>query len=221
VLHRGSTLAAAVIALLACPEARATCMQLCNVQLVFDDCQVPVSGQWPAELPLGFVVRCGSCCSAPGGPSSCRFPDLPDPAAFAVTPYDSAKGTEGVPVPGRFTQQGTCLDTPRYVFDGQLSAGSYVLLAGDRMMLSVVDTDAKSTARRPAAPFDTQGSARRRRDPPPPTPTPTAPRRGGCAGCAAAGSPVDAGPAVLVLLCLFALRGRAASTRSSRRTRSS
>jgi hypothetical protein len=230
-MSRTSTLLVTVACLLGCSNAQATCLQLCNVQLVFDDCQVPVTGQWPAELPLALVVRCGSCCSAPGGPGACRFPDQPDPTSFSVAPIGSSpRGAK--PLAGRFVQRGTCVDTPRYVFDRLIPAGTYLLTAGERMTVSLVNTggEPQTVARRPAIPFVSgEETARPRRDPLPARatsasmPPTSAPRRGGCASCSASapGPDADAGPLIVVFIGLVALGRTAASARGRRRARSS
>ncbi len=135
--------AALCLALCLAPgRAGATCIETCAFYPLFDDCRTPVlGGTWPAELPLAFGVKCGGCCSPPGGPMSCNFTEVPDAGAMTVAPYEAASGQDGPPVKGKFKKtEKTCSDFPVFEFSGKLEPGTYVLTAGDRVSLHIVDT---------------------------------------------------------------------------------
>ena len=131
------TLAAAALGLALCLipcRANATCIETCGFHLLFDDCQTPVlGGTWPAGLPLTFGVKCGGCCSPPGGPMSCNFTEIPDIDAMSIAPYDPDSGQDGQAV------KKTCSDFPVFQFTGKLEPGLYVLTAGNRFALNIVD----------------------------------------------------------------------------------
>jgi MYXO-CTERM domain-containing protein len=198
----------------------ATCIQTCQFYLLDEDCRTPtLSGTWPSDVPLSFGVRCGGCCSAPGGPGNCVWESVPDPSGMSIAAYDPAATEGSPPIEGTFKKTGkTCQDIPLFEFDGKLDPGSYVLTAGEGLMLSIVDTagNPDAVAYKPleyylAPPPEQEDPADAGTGGPPdagaaaPAAMPPQKHDGGCASCAVEDSGEGNGTATLLaaLLALF------------------
>jgi len=208
--------------------AQATCIETCQFYLLDKDCRTPtLTGTWPSNAPLSFGVRCGYCCSAPGGPGNCVYEEVPEAAAMTIVPYDTVTYKEGPPVEGKFKKKmKKCEDIPVFEFDGKLAPGNYVLTVGERLMLNIIDTAGKPDALtfKPLAyylappPEKEEPADAGTGGPPdagaePPATVPPAGHDGGCASCAVAaagdaGSPSLFIAALLALLSACAMRGR-------------
>jgi len=234
-MHRGSGmrhLPAAlfcVACVLRAQAAGATCIETCEFFFLDEDCRTPtVTGTWPSDLKLSFGVRCGGCCSPPGGPMSCNYDHVPDPAAMTIAPYDAAAYKESPPIEGKFTKTGkTCQGIPVFEFDGKLDPGGYVLTAGERMMISIKDTAGNPDAIAFMPLEKILGPEQEKEEPAdagtagavdaaaaaPPSDVPPSGQGGGCASCAVEASGESDGTApclaaLLALLTACALRGR-------------